>query len=93
MAEAHQAVSYSKLVKHDDRTSDSYEKEYLQRLRKLKSKSWKKQLNRIHRKLRNVVYPAHVESFWIIFILVMCVHFATGNVAFDFVSLVLGKSR
>lgn len=87
MAEAHQAVSYSKLVKHDYRTPDGYEKEYLQIARKLTSKSWKKSFGRMHRKLRNVFYPAHVESFWIILMLVMGIHFASDSS--DLVNVVL----
>ncbi|KAJ6636276.1 Carnitine O-palmitoyltransferase 1, liver isoform [Pseudolycoriella hygida] len=88
MAEAHQAVSYSKLVKHDHRASEIHEKEYLQLVQKSKSKSWKERLNQFSKKLHNICYPNHVESFWIIFLLVMGLHFATDKASFDFVSLV-----
>lgn len=75
MAEAHQAVSYSKLVKHDQYASESHEKEHFKLVHELKSKSWAKRLDQITRKLHNIVYPAHVQSFWIIFSLVMAIHF------------------
>lgn len=90
MAEAHQAVSYSKLVKHDQNTSHNHDKEHLQFVCESKPKSWEKWLNQIARKLYNAVYPAHVQSFWIILLLVMALHFGGRKVPFDLVYIVLG---
>lgn len=91
MAEAHQAVSYSNLVKHDHQTSARHENEYLQQSHRLKSKSWKKRCGQINRKIRNAIYPVHVESFWIISIMVMSFHFATEKNPFDLVNFVFGQ--
>lgn len=90
MAEAHQAVSYSKLVRHDQHTSDNHDKEHLQFVCESKSKSWEKWLNQIARKLCNAVYPAHVQSFGLILLLVMGLHFGGRKVPFDLVNIVRG---
>lgn len=63
-------------------------KEVLQLVKKSGSKSWGKRLSQINRKLRNAIYPAHVESFWVISVLVMAIHFATMKVPFDLVTVV-----
>lgn len=86
MAEAHQAVSYSKLIKHDY-AEDNLDKKVLQLVWKSGLKSWKKRLTNIDRKLRNAVYPAHVESFWVITMLVIAFHFASTKVPFDLVNI------
>ncbi|KAG4080232.1 hypothetical protein HA402_010724 [Bradysia odoriphaga] len=89
MAEAHQAVSYSKLVRShgDRRTSDS---DYDNDLTQLKSISWTRRLSKLTRKIRNVVYPAHIEGIWIIFMLVTCLHFVADKVPFNLVTVILG---
>lgn len=89
MAEAHQAVSYSNLVKHDHHT-ENHDREYLQFIRKVKSKSWEKRLDQISRRLRNFIYPAHVESLWIICSVVICLHYAAKKVPYDLVDVVVG---
>ncbi len=84
MAEAHQGVSNSNLVKHHDhQDSDNHYDKHRE------SKSWNKWLSQFTRKLRNFVYPAHVESFWIIFMVMMVLHFAM-RVPFDVVDIVIG---
>lgn len=87
MAEAHQAVSYSKIIKHDY-TEDNLVKKVLQLVWKSGLKSSKKRLTNVNRKLRNAVYPSHVESFWVISMLVMGLHFASKIVPFNLVNVV-----
>ncbi len=91
MAEAHQAVSYSNLVKHHDhqKSDNHYDKHHIQFDGHQQSKSWNKWLSQFTRKLRNFVYPAHVESFWILFMVMMVLHFAM-RVPFDVVDVVIG---
>lgn len=83
MAEAHQAVSYSKLIKSDHGEINP--------IRKTRSKSWIKWLTQANRKLRNAVYPAHVESFWVISTLVLALHFASYRLPFNLVNDLAGK--
>lgn len=87
MAEAHQAVSYSKLIK-EDHTEVNHDTEVLRLVWKSGRKSWEKRLTQLNRKLRNAVYPAHVESFWLIFMLVMALHFSSKRLPFDVVNVV-----
>ncbi|XP_037036694.1 carnitine O-palmitoyltransferase 1, liver isoform-like [Bradysia coprophila] len=66
-------------------------------LSQLKLHSFKKRLNRWARKSFNALYPASIEGIWIIFMLLMCLHFAAEKVPFDLVNVVLhrlpGSSR
>lgn len=72
MAEAHQADN----------------KEILQLVQMSGSWSWERKLTQINSKLRNAVYPAHVESFWFVSMLVMAVHFSSRKVPFDMVNAI-----
>lgn len=66
-------------------------KEVVELVKKSGSKSWKKRFSQINYKLRNAVYPAHVESYWVISVLVMALHFATNKVPFDLVTIVANQ--
>lgn len=88
MAEAHQAVSYSELVKPAHTDAD-HDREVLQLVWKSGLKSWKKRIARYNTKIRNGVYPAHLESLWIISALVTAFHFSAKNVPFDLVNVLL----
>lgn len=79
MAKAHQAAH----------SNENHDKEVLELLQN--SRSWKKWMKHINRKLHDAVYPAHVESFWIISMLVMALHFASIKVPFDLVNKVAGN--
>lgn len=85
MAEAHQAVSYSGLIKHEH-TDTNHHKEVLQLVWQSGLRSWKKRLARFKTKVRNGVYPAHVESLWIIMGLVMGLHFSQRAFPYDLVN-------
>lgn len=87
MSEAHQAVSYSKLIK-EDHTEANHDKEVLRLVFKSGTMAWEKGLTQLYGKLRNAVYPAHVESFWFISMLVMALHFSSKKLPFDAVHLV-----
>lgn len=88
MAEAHQAVSYSELIKQES-TDANHHKEILQLVWQSGVRSWKKRLARTKSKIRNGVYPAHLESLWVIMALVMAVHFFTRKVPYDLVNYFL----
>lgn len=81
MAEAHQAISYSKQIKHDQ--------EVLQLVWVSGLRSWKKRFAKFKSKVKNGVYPAHLESLWLIMGTVMAVHFATQKVPLDLVNILL----
>lgn len=85
MAEAHQAVSYSKLIK-DEHTDTNHHKEVLNLVWQSGLKSWKKRLGQFLSKVRNGVYPAHLESLWLIMGLVMALHFSQKRVPYDLVN-------
>lgn len=82
MAEAHQAVAYSELIKHDH-TDVNHDKEVLQLVWQSGLKSWKKRIARYQRNVRNRVYPAHLESLWVITVLVMALHFSAQRVPYE----------
>lgn len=88
MAEAHQAVSYSELIKLEH-TDVNHDQEVLQLVWQSGLRSWKKRIALYKTKVRNGVYPAHLESFWIITVLVMALHFNAKRVPYDLVNVVV----
>lgn len=83
MAEAHQAVSYSELVK-PEHTDANHDKEVLELVWQSGWRSWKRRIARFNTKIRNGVYPAHLESLWIVILLVSAIHFKTqAKLPFD----------
>lgn len=86
MAEAHQAVSYSELIK-PEHTDANHDQEVLQLVWRSGLRSWKERLDRWKRKIRNGVYPAHLESLWIVMALVMAIHFSSRKVPYDLVNI------
>lgn len=85
MAEAHQAVSYSKLIK-DEHTDTNHHKEVLNLVWQSGVRSWKKRFAQYRSKVRNGAYPAHLESLWLIMGLVMALHFSQIRVPYDLVN-------
>lgn len=85
MAEAHQAVSYSELIKQEH-TDANHDKEVLALVWKSGVRSWKKRIGRFVNRVRNGVYPAHLESLFIIIGAVMALHFAKQKTPFDLVN-------
>lgn len=88
MAEAHQAVSYSGLIKHEH-TDANHDQEVLQLVWQSGLRSWKKRIARSKNKLRNGVYPAHIESLWVMIVIVMALHFSTQTLPYDLVNVFL----
>jgi carnitine O-palmitoyltransferase 1, liver isoform len=88
MAEAHQAVSYSNLIKHEP-TDGNHDKEVLQLVWQSGVRSWKKRIARSKNKLKNGIYPAHIESLWAVIAVVMALHFATQQVPYDLVNIII----
>lgn len=88
MAEAHQNVSHSKLISGNHskiKTNNENSQPTFESERKSWSKCWTKMMS----KLRNAVYPAHLETFWLISILVMATHFSSEKNSLDSVGLVV----
>jgi carnitine O-palmitoyltransferase 1, liver isoform len=88
MAEAHQAVSYAELIKNEH-TDTNHDKEVLQLVWQSGWRSWKKRIARSKNKLRNGIYPAHIESLWVVIGVVMALHFATQKVPYDLVNILI----
>jgi carnitine O-palmitoyltransferase 1, liver isoform len=88
MGEAHQAVSYSELIKHEH-TDANHDKEVLQLVWQSGLRSWKKRIARSKNKIRNGIYPAHIESLWLVIGVVMALHFYTQKVPYDLVNIVI----
>ena len=88
MAEAHQAVSYSGLIKQEP-TDTNHHKEVLQLVWQSGLRSWKKRIARFKAKVRNGVYPAHLESLWVIIGITMVLHFSKKSVPYDMVNFLL----
>lgn len=86
MAEAHQAVSYSELIKHEH-TDTNHRLDVLKLVWQSGLRSWKKRFARFRSKVRNGVYPAHLESLWLIMGLVMAFHFSATKIPFDLVNV------
>lgn len=82
MAEAHQAVSYSELIK-TEHTETDHNKEVLELVWQSGVKSWKSRVARWKTLIRNRVYPAHLESLWVITTLVIAFHFSSRKVPYD----------
>lgn len=88
MAEAHQAVSYSGLIKHEH-TDTNHQLEVLKLVWQSGVRSWKKRMARFKSKVKNGVYPAHLESLWLVIGLAAAIHFSGKRVPFDLVNVFL----
>lgn len=87
MAEAHQATSYSTSLIHEH-TDANHDQEVLQLVFQSGLRSWRRRFARFRTKIRNGVYPAHLESLWIIIAVVMGFHFYKQNTPFDVVNTI-----
>jgi carnitine O-palmitoyltransferase 1 len=88
MADAHQATAYGTSVIHEH-TDANHSQEVLQLVWQSFLRSLKKRIARTSNEFRNGVYPAHVESLWIIMGIVMALHFATQSVPYDLVNYLI----
>ena len=85
MAEAHQATTYSDVLIHEH-TEANHEQEVLQLVWVSGTRSWRKRFARFRSKVRNGVYPAHLESLFIITALVMAFHYSSTKVPYDLIN-------
>lgn len=49
-------------------------------------RSWRKRFIRYIAKVRNGVYPAHLESLWVVMCIVTALHFSSHQVPFDLIN-------
>lgn len=88
MAEAHQAVSYSELIKHEP-TNKYHQLEVLMLVWQSGVRSWKKRIGRFKSEVKNGVYPAHIETLWILIGVTTAIHFSGKSIPFDLVNTFL----
>ncbi|KAG5684914.1 hypothetical protein PVAND_014123 [Polypedilum vanderplanki] len=85
MAEAHQAVAFSFAITHEG-FNVNYDREVLHLVWESGVRSWKKRVARIKAGIKNGAYPAHLESLYVIMILVTLLHFSNKTVPYDLVN-------
>uniref|UniRef100_D3TRL5 carnitine O-palmitoyltransferase n=1 Tax=Glossina morsitans morsitans TaxID=37546 RepID=D3TRL5_GLOMM len=88
MAEAHQAVAFSFAITHEG-FDINYDQEVLNLVWNSGIRSWKKRLARANNGVRNGVYPAHIQSLWVITAIALGLHFAGLHVPFNLVNRLL----
>lgn len=88
MAEAHSAVAFSFSITHDG-YNINYNREVLDLVWESGVRSWKKRMARFRNGVRNGVYPAHLQSLWIVISVAVALHVAGRSVPFDLVNRVL----
>ncbi|XP_037891479.1 LOW QUALITY PROTEIN: carnitine O-palmitoyltransferase 1, liver isoform [Glossina fuscipes] len=88
MAEAHQAVAFSFAITHEG-FDINYDQEVLNLVWNSGIRSWKKRLARANNGIRNGVYPAHIQSLWVITAIALGLHFAGLHVPFNLVNRLL----
>lgn len=85
MAEAHQAVAFSFSITHEG-WNVNYDREVLNLVWGSGVRSWKKRVARLKSGVRNGVYPAHLESLWVLMGLVTIFHYSKKRVPYDLVN-------
>lgn len=85
MAEAHQAVAFSFSITHEG-WNVNYDREVLNLVFDSGVRSWKKRIARLKSGVRNGVYPAHLESLWVLMGLVAIFHYSSKRVPYDLVN-------
>lgn len=85
MAEAHQAVAFSFSITHEG-WDINYDREVLNLVWGSGMRSWKKRIARFRNGVRNGVYPAHLQSLWIVISVAAALHFSGRNTPFDIVN-------
>uniref|UniRef100_A0A1A9WJ04 carnitine O-palmitoyltransferase n=1 Tax=Glossina brevipalpis TaxID=37001 RepID=A0A1A9WJ04_9MUSC len=88
MAEAHSAVAFSFAITHEG-FDINYDHEVLNLVWNSGIRSWKKRLARARNGVRNGVYPAHIQSLWVITAIALGLHFAGLQVPFNLVNRLL----
>uniref|UniRef100_A0A182SKJ0 carnitine O-palmitoyltransferase n=1 Tax=Anopheles maculatus TaxID=74869 RepID=A0A182SKJ0_9DIPT len=85
MAEAHSAVAFSFSITHEG-WDINYDREVLDLVWQSGVRSWKKRLARFRTGVRNGVYPAHLQSLWLVIAIAVGLHFTKRHVPFDLVN-------
>ncbi|XP_049288808.1 carnitine O-palmitoyltransferase 1, liver isoform isoform X1 [Anopheles funestus] len=85
MAEAHSAVAFSFSITHEG-WDINYDREVLDLVWQSGVRSWKKRLARFRTGVRNGVYPAHLQSLWLVIAIAIGLHFTQRHVPFDLVA-------
>ncbi|XP_037946654.1 carnitine O-palmitoyltransferase 1, liver isoform isoform X2 [Teleopsis dalmanni] len=88
MAEAHSAVAFSFAITHEG-FDINYDQEVLNLVWNSGVRSWKKRLARARNGVRNGVYPAHIQSLWLISAIAIGLHFSGYQVPFNLVNRIL----
>lgn len=88
MAEAHSAVAFSFAITHEG-WHLNYDREVLHLVWKSGVRSWKKRLARFRTGVRNGVYPAHLQSLWLVIAVAIALHFTQRQVPFNLVNTFL----
>lgn len=85
MAEAHQAVAFSFSITHEG-WDINYDREVLNLVWSSGLRSWKKRVARLSNGIRNGVYPAHLQSLWIVISIAAALHFSGRRTPLDIVN-------
>ncbi|XP_055542353.1 carnitine O-palmitoyltransferase 1, liver isoform isoform X3 [Wyeomyia smithii] len=85
MAEAHSAVAFSFSITHEG-WHLNYDREVLNLVWQSGVRSWKKRLARFRTGVRNGVYPAHLQSLWLVIAVALALHFTQRQVPFNLVN-------
>jgi len=85
MAEAHQAISYSESLIHQH-SNANHDQEVLQLVWQSGWRSWKKRFAKFRSGVRNGLYPAHLESLWVVLAIVLGLHFTVNKVPYNLVN-------
>ncbi|XP_037713136.1 carnitine O-palmitoyltransferase 1, liver isoform isoform X1 [Drosophila subpulchrella] len=88
MAEAHSAVAFSFAITHEG-FDINYDHEVLNLVWNSGIRSWKKRLGRARNGVRNGVYPAHIQSLWLISAIALGLHFAGYQAPFNLTNRIL----
>lgn len=84
MAEAHSAVAFSFSITHEG-WDINYDQEVLNLVWQSGLRSWKKRIARARNGVRNGVFPAHIQSLWLITAIAIGLHFTGYNTPFNLV--------
>ncbi|XP_017865145.1 PREDICTED: carnitine O-palmitoyltransferase 1, liver isoform isoform X1 [Drosophila arizonae] len=88
MAEAHSAVAFSFAITHEG-FDINYDHEVLNLVFSSGVRSWKKRIARARNGIRNGVYPAHIQSLWLITAIALGLHFAGYQAPFNLTNKIL----
>ncbi|XP_023170775.1 carnitine O-palmitoyltransferase 1, liver isoform isoform X2 [Drosophila hydei] len=88
MAEAHSAVAFSFAITHEG-FDINYDHEVLNLVLSSGVRSWKKRVARARNGIRNGVYPAHIQSLWLITAIALGLHFAGYQAPFNLTNKIL----